>query len=276
MEHRPPSFPDPAVRAPSERDGSALSVAPTTIVVVIGGGPLVLVDDVHRDADVVIAADSGLDHALAAGLTPRRLVGDLDSISPAGLRWASTNDLEVVRFPADKDATDTELALDVAAAIALDGVPGCDASLVVLGGDDGERFDHLLATIGALGHPRLAVFRSIDARLGDHRLAIVHPGRRAQLHLPAGATVSLLAAHGDCDGVVVTGTRWPLSEAHLRAGTTLGVSNVVTDPPVQVQVRRGVVTVIAPPPSRRPTPASDAATAAVGPHGAARLAEVRS
>ena len=51
------------------------------VVVVIGGGALSprAVTDVLPDA-TIIAADSGLDHAVAAGLRPTVLIGDLDSI----------------------------------------------------------------------------------------------------------------------------------------------------------------------------------------------------
>ena len=58
-------------------------------VVVIGGGALSTraIDAIRPDA-VVIAADSGLDHAVAAGLRPAVLVGDLDSISASGRMWA--------------------------------------------------------------------------------------------------------------------------------------------------------------------------------------------
>ena len=53
-----------------------------TVVLVIGG------DALHPDAvaavpddAVIMAADSGLDHARSAGLTPTVLIGDLDSVS---------------------------------------------------------------------------------------------------------------------------------------------------------------------------------------------------
>ena len=82
------------------------------VVVVIGGGPLSprAVTDVLPDA-TIIAADSGLDHAVAAGLRPTILIGDLDSISAHGKMWAYAHELEIDQHPLDKGATDTELAL---------------------------------------------------------------------------------------------------------------------------------------------------------------------
>src|SRR3954454_12520964 len=89
--------------------------ASSCVVVVTGSAPL------HPRAlaavppgAYVVAADGGFDHARAAGLVPDLLVGDLDSISPAGLAWAVAN-IQVERHPADKACTDTELALALAA-----------------------------------------------------------------------------------------------------------------------------------------------------------------
>ena len=86
----------------------------TSVVVVTGGGALapIAVAAVPDDA-AIVAADGGLDYARDAGLTPNALVGDLDSISAAGLAWASAH-IEVHRHPTDKAATDTELAIGYA------------------------------------------------------------------------------------------------------------------------------------------------------------------
>ncbi len=66
-------------------------------------------------ADVVIAADSGLGHALALGCAVDLVVGDLDSVDPDDARRARRPAGAVVeQHPADKDATDLELALDAA------------------------------------------------------------------------------------------------------------------------------------------------------------------
>src|SRR4051795_5343889 len=120
------------------------------VVVVIGGGPLSpRVTEVDTDA-IVIAADSGLDHAVAAGLRPSVLVGDLDSISAHGKMWAYAHELEIDEYPFDKDSTDTELALLRASRT--------DADSLLVFGAAGERFDHALGTIAALGAPGLSAF----------------------------------------------------------------------------------------------------------------------
>ena len=233
-----------------------------TAVVVVGGGPLseralaawaALAGDADDSADaagiddaagslVVIAADSGLDHAVAAGIHPQRLVGDLDSISAAGRMWAYANGLSIDERSAAKDETDTEIAL--ATAVAEEDID----RLLVLGGLDrlvDDRLDHLLATVAALGHPALARLSSVRAVLGTSEVVVVHPGHEARLAIDAGQVFSLLALHGSCHGVFLSGARWPLAGASLAGHHTRGVSNVAEDDTV-VGVADGIVTVVIP------------------------------
>jgi thiamine pyrophosphokinase len=209
-----------------------------TVVVITGAAPLDrrAVAAVPRDA-LLIAADGGLDHARAAGLDPAVLVGDLDSISALGLAWASEH-TEVVRHPVDKAATDTELAIAHAATYAPERI------LLVAG--EGDRLDHAVAALGALGAPELAGVDALEAWWGNDQLHVVHAPRAAVLDLPAGTTFSVIAMHGPCTGVTIEGARWPLQRHALPPMVGLGVSNQAESPPVTVSVEEGIVTVMVP------------------------------
>ena len=207
----------------------------TTVIVVTGAAPL----DEHAVAEVpddaiVIAADGALDHALAAGLTPTGLVGDLDSISPDGLAWAQRH-ATIAQHDPDKEHTDTELALQVA-------VEFTPRRLVLLSGG-GDRLDHSLAAIGALGHRSLTSVPEIDGWWGDQRFHVLHGPGTLTLEVEHGAVVSLLATHGDAGGVSITGVRWPLDDAILPALVGHGVSNEVVDEHVGIRLHHGVLTV---------------------------------
>jgi thiamine pyrophosphokinase len=208
-----------------------------TIVVVTGAAPLDrrAVAAVPRDA-IVIAADGGLDHARAAGVDPDVLVGDLDSISAIGLAWASEH-AEVVRHPIDKAATDTELAITHAATYA-------PARILLVAGQ-GDRLDHAVAALGALGAPALATVASLEAWWGSDQLHVVHAPHAVELDVPRGTTFSVLAMHGPAHGVTVSGARWPLTDHTLDPLVGLGVSNVV-DTATTVTATVGIVTVIVP------------------------------
>jgi thiamine pyrophosphokinase len=208
----------------------------THIAIVTGGEPLAAAAaDLIRHCHV-IAADSGLDHALAAGLEPELLVGDLDSVSPAGLEWAREHRIPVQQHPADKDCTDTELAL-VAAAVLR------PHRITVVGGV-GDRLDHLLGTLLALGHDALDGIET-QAIVGTTVAIVVRPGAAVALPVEPGATFSVLALHGPATGVTLTGSRWPLTHADLSPTTALGLSNIAEDSPM-LTVTSGLVTAVIP------------------------------
>jgi thiamine pyrophosphokinase len=87
---------------------------------------------------LIAAADSGLFSAEAAGIRPDWIVGDMDSIGlrDAG-RLAAYRPEQILRYPADKDYTDTELA------VSLLREKGCRRIWIAGGG--GGRIDHLFA-----------------------------------------------------------------------------------------------------------------------------------
>ena len=172
----------------------------------------------------IIAADSGLDHAVAAGLRPDVLVGDLDSISAHGQMWAYAHELEIDEHPTDKDATDTELAL--ACARRRPRPPTCSCSARPATG-----FDHALGTLAALGNPRLARFE-IDppACSTTPRVHVIHPGRTV-LDRSAAEHAVLAARAARRRATASTVTRGPMAARPMRCSSrssTRGISNETT------------------------------------------------
>lgn len=206
------------------------------IVIVTGSSPLPdhVVAAIAPSA-IVLGVDGGLDLALAAGLHPSGLIGDLDSVSPEGIEWARANST-IARHPTDKNQTDTELALAFAADMAPE-------RLTLIGG--GDRLDHTIAAIGSLAARPLTGIPVLDGWWDGQHLDVLHGPARRTLELEPGSTVSLLSIGPACNKVTVDGVRWPLSEHRLEPVVGLGVSNEVTDADgrVAVAVSTGVLTV---------------------------------
>ncbi|HWQ24301.1 MAG TPA: thiamine diphosphokinase [Gaiellaceae bacterium] len=212
---------------------------PEEIVVVVAGGEAPAPEaalGVPLGAPV-IAADGGLEHARALGLEVALVVGDLDSASPEAVAAAKAAGVRVERHPAAKDATDLELALEAALALA-------PARVLVLAGAGG-RLDHLLSTLLLLGSPRWTDVE-LDAWIGAARVHVVR-GERALAGEP-GELVSLLALHGPAEGVVTEGLRYPLAGETLAPGSSRGVSNVFAGTQALVRVGRGVLLAVRPGP----------------------------
>ncbi len=209
----------------------------TSTVVVFAGGdappPSALVD--LPAANLVIAADSGVEHALACGFHVDLLVGDLDSADPATIAAAAAAGAEIERHPTAKDATDLELALLAARDRGADDV-------VVVGGHGG-RIDHFFGNVLLLTSPLLTAVR-VRARMGDAEVTVIRD-RNALVGRP-GQLCSLLPAGGPAHGVTTDGLRFPLDHETLHPGSTRGVSNEFLADAATVTLDSGVLLAVVP------------------------------
>lgn len=215
------------------------SLSDAEVCVVVAGGDAIS-PAVLRYAPAgacTIGVDSGISHALALGLRLDVAVGDFDSVPPADLAAVEEAGAEVERHPAAKDATDLELGMHAAMARG--------ARRVVLLGGHGGRLDHLLANALLLAAEPFAAL-DVEAHMGPAAIGVARPGAVTAVHGGIGATVSLLPVGGPATGVVTSGLAYPLRSEELRAGTTRGVSNVVTEDTASVTLEAGAVLVIAP------------------------------
>ena len=189
---------------------------PGWALIVAGGrsiSPAVL-DRVGKPAWVA-AADSGLDHAYALGLEPDLVVGDMDSVSEAGLARARAAGVQIELHPVDKDATDLEPAIDAVAAAGF-------ARAKIIGGTGG-RLSHTLANALIL-----TVDRGIRLEwLTSHaRISALRSGETGTFDRAEGTLLSLFPI-GDRVICSSTGLRWPLAPVELVAGSTRGISNEI-------------------------------------------------
>jgi thiamine pyrophosphokinase len=196
-------------------------------VVVLAGGPAAPGGLALPAGATVIAADGGAE----LGLPVELAVGDFDSITAETLSTIP----RVERHPAEKDATDLELAL--AAALRL----GPERILVV--GSAGGRLDHLLGSLLLLAGEKLAAVE-VDARLGAATVHVVRGER--MLEGEPGELISLFALHGPAEGVVTDGLVYPLRGETLEPGSSRGTSNVFATAEARISVARGVLLAVRP------------------------------
>ena len=187
---------------------------------------------VVRADDHIIAADGGANHCRALGLTPRALVGDLDSVTPTELAALEAIGTQVIKYPARKDQTDLELAFDYAITQG--------ATEIIIIGALGGRWDQTLANVHLLALPRLnsARIRLID---GAQQISLLRgPGSIAITGAP-GDIVSLIPISGDAHGVTTSGLEYPLENGTITFGSTLGISNVLTAREATVALSEGLL-----------------------------------
>jgi len=181
---------------------------------------------------VVVAADNGATTALAFGLSPKVVIGDLDSIEASTLAALESAGVTIETYPRDKDATDGELAVD--RALAFD-----PSELYLLGFLGGPRLDQAVANVLLLTHLEVRTVLLDEA----NECILVRPGVEYTWRPEAGELVSLIALSEQATGVRTLGLRWTLRGDTLRLGETRGVSNEPIADEVGVSTQTGLLVV---------------------------------
>ena len=191
-----------------------------------------------ESAELLIAVDRGAVWLAARSLRPDLLVGDLDSVPEDVVSRLATAGVEVDRRAVDKDASDTELAIERA-------VDAGATRITLLGALGGRRLDHELANLLLLADPRWRG-TAVDLRIvrGGTTVRALHGGDSLVLEGATGETVTLLPIGADAHGVRTAGLRFPLAGESLEIGRSRGLSNQIVATPASVSLAGGTLIVI--------------------------------
>ncbi len=185
--------------------------------------------------DAIICADGGTLHALAMGLTPHLIVGDLDSLPAPVAVEMEAKGVEIQRHPVNKDQTDLELALQIAVQRGAEEI----LVLTALGG----RLDQTLANILLLTRPE---WRGVRLRLaeGNQSAWLLRGPDSLTLRGQSGNTLSVVALSQHLHGLDLLGVKWPLNNANVSLGSTLTISNAFVDTEAQIKLAQGIALAI--------------------------------
>lgn len=190
----------------------------------------------EQEWDRILSADAGLVFCRKAGVIPDRILGDFDSADPATLAWYQERYPErIVRFPAEKDETDTELAL-------MDAIDAGASRVTILGGT-GSRLDHVLGNIHLL---KMAMDAGVECFLVDehNRIRMTDKGLTLHKSRQFGHYVSLIPFTPAVAGLTLNGFAYDVEEFTLLSGKARGVSNQIAEETAHIALREGVLLVI--------------------------------
>ena len=187
---------------------------------------------VCRADDLIVCADGGAAHPLKHSIIPNLVVGDFDSLSSEVLEQLKAKNVEIRQFPSDKDQTDLELALDVAAEF--------NPSEVIIVNALGGRVDHLLGNIMLLTSFERFIFPI--SIVGDGVfITTVNSSHSLERDGALGDLFSLIPISTSVEGVCLTGAKWPLKNATLRRGRALTISNTFAENRINLSVVKGIL-----------------------------------
>jgi len=160
-------------------------------------------------APYVVAADGGANSALAHGIVPKAVIGDLDSLTKASRGLIPSAGLHEI---SEQDSTDFDKCMR-----------NIQAPLIVSVGFTGARLDHQMAAFNTLvRHPQRRCLL-----MGETELIFLAPPS-LRLDLPPGCRLSLFPM-GAVEGVS-DGLQWPIAGINFAPDGRVGTSNQTTGP----------------------------------------------
>lgn len=188
------------------------------------------IEEIPKDDDLVIAADSGYNNALKMNVKPDILIGDFDS-----LKNLPDDVDEIYEAPCEKDLTDTQLAVEKAIE------RGCD-EIVIVGGLDG-RLDHTLSLLSILEGLYNRNIRAIITS-GQNRIRYIKNSGHILLRVRAYKYFGLIACDETVKGVSIEGAKYKLKNAKLTRTLQYAVSNEIEGNCALITVKKGGLYII--------------------------------
>lgn len=198
---------------------------------ICGGGPIELLPE-ELQADYWIGADSGAIHLLKRNMTPDYITGDLDSISATERKDYHEALLDAVQVSAEKDETDTYLAL-------LKAVELNPTSIEVIG-VTGGRLDHYQAILQDVFHFQ-TVHPNIQFTIRDkfNSMYFLYPGEH-RVYKTHYTYCSFFSFSGHVENLTLQGFKYPVSEDTLYIGSSRFTSNEILDESGSIRFSSGI------------------------------------
>lgn len=183
--------------------------------------------------EYVIGVDSGLNFLYRNGINPTHIVGDFDSVdSEIITHYKTKTSIPIQEFNPVKDATDTEIAVNLAIEIGVQ-------ELWILGAT-GTRLDHVMANIQIL---KIALEHGIKAWIVDecNRISLWEKEIRLWKEDCFGKYFSIFPFGDKVKDVSIEGAKYPLSHYHMTNDESRCVSNERRDEEVIITFSEGIV-----------------------------------
>lgn len=192
-----------------------------------------LLNSYIKSGDLIIGADKGSEYLYDYEIMPNIILGDFDSISEEKLKKIEEKQVEIIKFPPEKDYTDTEIAIMEAMKRGAD--------TIYLFGGLGTRADHSLGNIGLL-----LTTKNKGARLlivDDHNKMYL-ADKNMSLNGSQGEIISFHALSDVVKGFEVRGAKYNLNSYDMHLLDPRAVCNEFIDTPINIKYESGELLII--------------------------------
>lgn len=199
-------------------------------VLIIGSGSNIDKETLNDvDIEYVICADGGLEKVEFLGLLPNVIIGDLDSVNDKILKKYKTLDINIIKYNAEKDYTDMELAINHAIEN--------NYKDIVLVGATGTRQDHTMANILLI---EKYYKQGVRITIVDNNNTIQIISDEIEIKNKEGYFVSIIPISDVVEKVTLKGFKYSLTDRNVERGSTLCVSNQIVSKTGKITIKSGI------------------------------------
>lgn len=205
-------------------------------IVIVTGGNREIIHYRHLISSLrnpyIIGCDDGSLWLMEHGERVDLAMGDFDTVGQEGLKKLLDAQIPIIRVQAEKDETDTELAL-------LYAFEKSPEQIIIYGGV-GSRVDHSLANVHLLWK---CLKLGISAKIIDpwNEIQLIYNNLRLN---KTHAYVSLIPFTPVVKGITLHGFKYPLINATLEWGNSRGISNEIVGDTGEIEIKEGTLLVI--------------------------------
>lgn len=203
-----------------------------TALIITGGDFSPLPNSIKYD--IIIACDKGVLYCQKMDLIPDIIVGDFDSLDVAPS--CIFPQAQILRFPVEKDDTDTMLAIKYALENGY--------MHIIIGCALGNRMDHLISNVQSLHY--------VSNRKGiaeiysetEHLRTFSSFERSLSVKKKTGYSLSVFSFSDTSNGVSISGTKYTADNIALSSDFPLGHGNHIESNEAIITVKEGTLIII--------------------------------
>lgn len=183
----------------------------------------------NNEFNNIIAVDKGLEILDKCKIQPNYIIGDFDSVNKDLVQKYKKS--EIIKLNPEKDFTDTHMAIKLAYKI--------ESNYITIIGAIGTRIDHTIANIHIL---KECIERKITCEIIDKNNKIMLIDKPCYINLEKEYKyISLIPLTTKVTGVTLEGFKYPLKNAILSIGESIGVSNEQIEQKAKIKLKKGIL-----------------------------------
>ncbi|RCW62015.1 MULTISPECIES: thiamine diphosphokinase [Halanaerobium] len=185
-----------------------------------------------KEIDCIIAVDGGANKLRGLKLIPDLIIGDLDSLTEQNKVYFNQHNVNIIKYPVEKDQTDGEIAVDYCQKNGFEEL----YLTAALGG----RIDQQLANLNLLEYIYELNLRAEMISL-NLEIALIGQNEKKEFLSKKGYRLSLLPQSKTVCGLTIKGCKYSLENQDIFRSQSRGISNLIEDERALIELKSGLL-----------------------------------